>query len=937
MFERMPAGSVLVLDNFHEAECHDISQLLAHALDELPEARNVMVISRAEPPAELTRLFARNSMTTLEWRDLRLTPHESAAIAASNGITDSRTVDFLHQQSDGWMAGLVLMLATSRRRLGSMVAQDFHSKESIFQYFAGEIFDRATIDDQETLIQTALFPEFTEDMAVAITGSASAPQLLDQLFRKQYFTERRGAQKFIYRYHDLFRQFLEEKAADNLGDEKLRILRGRAGRILLQEGALDAAVVQFRAAGDADAIADIVELHGERMLSQGRWQPLITWCIATANNGRRPWITFWHGLAVGAIDAHGSQQILPLAYDRFVEEADHTGQILACSAMMDSYFHNWDTVAELDLWIDRMEVLLSNETEMPSQIRARALSSMVVSLLHRQPCHPLLSSYAEETYSRIPSTVDANQKYLMASSLVYYYDLRGSFSRGSELVAMTRHLIDSPELSPVIALSWCYRCGLHYVYSGNVEGATELIYRGLNLARNYGTGWVGYVSAFMAEVAEGRIDAAALLLSESRGFLDSKNRMHLIAVYWLELWLLVMKRKMSEAAMLWVEFSRVPIAGVPIHTVFNHPVICVLVHIGKHVEALEKVKAYRELLKGMNSPVIEFNILCMEAYIHLKAGERDNGLLCLASMIRIGKVADIYITLCWVPEMMAYLCDIALDQGIEVDYVRRIIRDRRLTAPNRWSVRWPRPLKIFTLGRFEIQRDDEPVEYSRKAPRKLVALLKAVIACGDRGAAAQQITDALWGDLESDAAHEALATNLHRLRKLLGRPDAIRLVDGRISFNFEYCWIDVLAFEELIELSERAGKPDRMSDAVPYAERAAEIYKGVFLPHDQDQPWSFTARERLRGRFTTLVSRMGAHYENSGESDLAIGWYRRGIEADNLAEAFYQGLIRCLAKQGRRAESAAIYRQLKQTLSIVLGVAPSPATQVLGETVLGSD
>jgi DNA-binding SARP family transcriptional activator len=324
----------------------------------------------------------------------------------------------------------------------------------------------------------------------------------------------------------------------------------------------------------------------------------------------------------------------------------------------------------------------------------------------------------------------------------------------------------------------------------------------------------------------------------------------------------------------------------------------------------------------------------MEAYVLLKSGDMVRGVPSLLGMMRIGRTADIAITLCWVPEMMAYLCENALSQGIEVAYVRKFIRSRKLSAPTPTSVRWPRPLKIFTLGRFEILRDDVSVEYSRKAPKKLVALLKAVVAYGDRGVTTEEITDALWGDLESDAAHEALATNLHRLRKLLGRADVIRLSEGHISIDQEHCWVDVDAFRDLCELSEGAWKQGRQVEALCHAEQAAEIYRGNFLPHDQEQPWTFQTRERLRARFINLVSRTGAHYEISDDLERAIGWYRRGIEADNLAEEFYQGLMRCLARQGRNAESAAIYRQLRQILSVVLGVAPSPVTQSLGQRLL---
>ena len=57
--------------------------------------------------------------------------------------------------------------------------------------------------------------------------------------------------------------------------------------------------------------------------------------------------------------------------------------------------------------------------------------------------------------------------------------------------------------------------------------------------------------------------------------------------------------------------------------------------------------------------------------------------------------------------------------------------------------------------------------------------------------------------------------------------------------------------------------------------------------------------------------------------------YRRGIDADELAEEFYQGVMRCHAAMGRTAEGMAAFRRLRQTLSVVLGVKPSQKSEQL--------
>ena len=67
--------------------------------------------------------------------------------------------------------------------------------------------------------------------------------------------------------------------------------------------------------------------------------------------------------------------------------------------------------------------------------------------------------------------------------------------------------------------------------------------------------------------------------------------------------------------------------------------------------------------------------------------------------------------------------------------------------------------------------------------------------------------------------------------------------------------------------------------------------------------------------------------EASGNWDRALAYYRRGIDVDELAEEFYQGIMRCYAATGRPAEGIAVYRRLRQTLSVVLGLKPSTRTE----------
>jgi DNA-binding SARP family transcriptional activator len=92
-------------------------------------------------------------------------------------------------------------------------------------------------------------------------------------------------------------------------------------------------------------------------------------------------------------------------------------------------------------------------------------------------------------------------------------------------------------------------------------------------------------------------------------------------------------------------------------------------------------------------------------------------------------------------------------------------------------------------------------------------------------------------------------------------------------------------------------------------------------------------RERLSRKFLRQIGRLGEHWEQAGKWAAAVECYERGLEVDDLAEEFYQRLIACYRRLGRRAEALAVYERCKKNLSALLGVAPSPETESLRQAL----
>lgn len=247
------------------------------------------------------------------------------------------------------------------------------------------------------------------------------------------------------------------------------------------------------------------------------------------------------------------------------------------------------------------------------------------------------------------------------------------------------------------------------------------------------------------------------------------------------------------------------------------------------------------------------------------------------------------------------------------------------------------PLKIYTLGRFGLVLDGEPLHFSGKMPRKPLELLKALIACGGRGVSEEQLIDYLWPDTDPSDATRSFSSALHRLRGLLGYSRFILRQNRQITLDQNFCWVDAWTFERLSKQAQRHLQQDESEQpsALQTAHQAINHYSGHFLPADVDQQWSISMRERLRFKMVNLITMVGQHWEAANDWSAALAIYQKGLETDDLYEDFYQRQMICHCQLGNHGEATSVYNRCRYTLAM-LGVTPSSRTITVYEEAISS-
>jgi ATP/maltotriose-dependent transcriptional regulator MalT/DNA-binding SARP family transcriptional activator len=932
-FARLPAGTVVVFDNVHEAEGRGDAR--AAVLAEIPAGVNVVMVSRTEPPAEFARLAANQTLARVGPEALRFTREEACALVGDGA--DPATVDRLWARADGWAAGLILLREHARGAVVPAGGEGALTPQGVFGYFAGEIFNRMPPENQRLLALMALPPRIRASVAVELTGEPDAPKLLEYGYRRHLFVARRDRPEPSYEFHALFREFLLERARQILPPEELAAARRRVAALGESRGLTDGVFELYRDAGDWDAAVRVTLADAPTMLAQGRYQSLAERIdqLPSALRAAEPGIAYWEGIARMNVDPPAARASLERAYEGFAAAGDRAAQIRAVEAMIVTHYLAWDGWRPLDRWIDVMEGLLGPEAQFATpESEARALSSLAIALVYRQPGHPMLPGVFERLATLIDAGLDPNLKVAMATRLLDGLNKAGAFTRAQRVAEQIRPVLADPEVRPLTAAWFRLWFAMQRAFEGRLDEFTATIDEALALAAENGLAFFTHMTeTFRAWglLTEGRIREATALVARLRDSADPARRLERALLHHLEAWVAAARGDFAAAEREARSASQLSLEAGSVSTmlVCHTGLLLALQSTGQREAAESVLERMLALVADLRTGVLRYHVALWEAWIRLRNGE-ERYREPLAEALALGRREGYLNNYFWWPPMMSELCAAAIGQGIEVDYVRRLVAARGLPPPDEAAPdAWPWPLAIRALGRFEVLRDGAPITFAGKAQKKPLELVKALVALGGEGVDAARLAAILWPDATGDAAKVSFDSTLYRTRKLIGLDAALVLNEGKLSLDPRHCWIDVRAFERVVReadaLSADAGAaPERLAAA---ARSLVDAYPGHFLAGDEDQAWLLAMRDRLRSKLVRSALALGRRLQAAGRPHDAVAIYQRALELDNLAEDLYRQLMVCLRDQGERAAALQVYRRCRELLSVVLGMKPSPETE----------
>jgi DNA-binding SARP family transcriptional activator len=944
---KLPNGEMTLVIEFdsREPSIRMVAQCVLDLVEMFDGKLNIIVLTDAELPDELEAVAVATNRLIVIPRDApRLNPIQVASVLGLSA--DSDCARNLFALSDGVIGLLTFLEGYLERALdGSTTLKQsamISGLPSLYAPVKNHLMREGVFD---AVMRCAFLPEISEESAVRISGYQGCGRIITSLFQRFPVACLKSDGAGRLSWNVLFRKFLLDEAGKSFSAEHIDQLRHRASQLLTDARMVESLFLVHAEAGDWAAARAVICDYASELIDDGESGKLKDLLTALPDNVRSadPLLQYWLARTLLNDDLGKACKAFEGALQRFVTPGQ-TAQHFNCLS--------WTAIAaslmeggseNVRNWLSRLgEILEWHGEEFGASSRILGLSAIL------QSCESTggalraqLSHYASELGELLSKQRFAGEIHLIAVIALLSYEVAtGTVGVGAAIVREMDPLVSEDAFAFPLFAKWrlsvaaSLRCAGEYEASLSVLDALQerLSEKGLDYLSAQCT-WQRLL--LLLDAGDPR---ASCVLEQWTPFAETSR--HAVAAIGHKIAAIALSLKQGEPAKaMHAAQAAVSLAHVQSDTTMRFYASLALTHAliesGDWVSAMPIVERLLRDAEHLGDRPSQFYLQLSIARLAMERSDYSEMRTALANVFHSTRNADRFFNLFISPSTLSLLCTLALECGVPEEEVATAVLDRRVEPlADRLHERWPWRVRIYTLGAFRVVKDGQTIEFSGKAQRRPLDLLKVLIAYGGKSVDVNMVMGALWPDSQGDAAQKSFDTTLHRLRKLLA-DDVVTLTNRGVSLNPKLCWVDIWEFDQLASMPIQAqgseedgtGAPGRDADAM--IDRVFQLYKGDFLCFEEEQQWIFAPADKFKSKFIRFVRKAGDLLEQQGDWSRAIEVYRRGIEVDNLSEDLYRALMESQRRGGSVADALETYRRCRQMLSVLLSIAPSERTTAL--------
>ena len=298
----------IVFDDYHVINNQSIDKIFTFLLEHMPPQMHFVITTREDPNLSLSKLRVRGELTELRAKDLRFNFSESTAFL--NKLMklnlSKENITSLESRTEGWIAGLQLAAISMQglKDSKSFIESFAGSHHFVLDYLVEEVLTQQPVNIQNFLLKTSILDRLCKPLceAVLFDNTIRYQETLEYLERANLFIVPLDNERYWYRYHHLFADFLKQRLfkSNNIftNDNKKEVenLHKRAS-IWYKNNGLD--IESFHHAvesNDIEFIEHVMEGDGMPLPFQGAVVPVLNWLkslsIKVLDSRPLLWVTY---------------------------------------------------------------------------------------------------------------------------------------------------------------------------------------------------------------------------------------------------------------------------------------------------------------------------------------------------------------------------------------------------------------------------------------------------------------------------------------------------------------------------------------------------------------------------------------------------------------------------------------------------------------------
>ena len=277
MHERLTEPCTFIIDDWQYVNAvTEVRGLWNQILRDAPATCRFVFASRVKPKLQFARFKTHSGYAEIRTDELRFTESEIDELFRDiyNDPLDPAEVAELERRTEGWAASLQLVEVSLRERRTPEERRHFiqsitATKDSdLFDFLAEEVLDQQSDETRNLLLSTSILQQITPEVAERLAGVHDGRRALDDLEQRGLFTNRLDELRF--RYHNLFREFLERRLIAERSESEVVGLHIHAASYFETSAQWPEAIHHYLRAGLQRQAARLIAKYGEEVVAEGR-------------------------------------------------------------------------------------------------------------------------------------------------------------------------------------------------------------------------------------------------------------------------------------------------------------------------------------------------------------------------------------------------------------------------------------------------------------------------------------------------------------------------------------------------------------------------------------------------------------------------------------------------------------------------------------------